>query len=316
MPGPLVRIDTPGTDCMREARSVIPRFRISAPETAVRLMGVLSAVISRFSAVTTISSSCPESVWDCWAIATSANIPPKNNRQPKAAMDLYFSFMNPPRARLPRALGEYSPRLPGARGPNRTRRCVIERGFAHQSRGEDRLRPRRELAALEIALEFAAADIPSGSQGAVPAGIGIDVECAARRRREIGVEAAGDSILDDVNGSGTRIRRHRHAAGHGLEIDQPECIGAARKHHDVGRRQVRPELLAEAVAHERGMRRLPLQPRPLRPVADDDFAAGPGHVEERVDILFHRDPADVRRDGALQREKILRMGLENLRIHT
>jgi hypothetical protein len=54
-----VRIETPGTDWTREARSVNPRFQISAPETAVRLMGVVSMVVSRFSAVTTISAARP-----------------------------------------------------------------------------------------------------------------------------------------------------------------------------------------------------------------------------------------------------------------
>ena len=104
MPGPLVRIETPGTDCMREARSVNPRFRISAPETAVRLMGVVSMVDSRFSAVTTISSSCPASERDCWAIATSASIPPKTDTQPKAAMDLNLLFMKTPLSPAPPAV--------------------------------------------------------------------------------------------------------------------------------------------------------------------------------------------------------------------
>ena len=81
-------METPGTDSIREARFVNPLFRISAPETAVRLMGVVSIVVSRFSAVTTISSSCHVSERDCWATARSASIAPKTDMQPKAAMDL------------------------------------------------------------------------------------------------------------------------------------------------------------------------------------------------------------------------------------
>src|SRR5882672_4476013 len=65
MPGPLVRSDTPGTDCNRELKSVRPRSWMSAPETAVRLIGVVCTVDSRFSAVTTTSSSCDESDWAC-----------------------------------------------------------------------------------------------------------------------------------------------------------------------------------------------------------------------------------------------------------
>jgi len=37
------------------------------------------------------------------------------------------------------------------------------------------------------------------------------------------------------------------------------------------------EILAEAVADESGMGVLLLEPRALRTVADDDFAAGPRH---------------------------------------
>ena len=60
-----MRIDTPGTDCTRSPRLVSPRSWMSWPEMAVRLIGVLCTVLSRFSAVTMISSSCDESECDC-----------------------------------------------------------------------------------------------------------------------------------------------------------------------------------------------------------------------------------------------------------
>src|SRR5260370_27510779 len=57
-----------------------------------------------------------------------------------------------------------------------------------------------------------------------------------------------------------------------------------------------------------------LEPRPLRAVADDHLAAGPGHLEECIDVLFDRDTADVGRDRARQGEGILRIRLEHLGI--
>ena len=64
-----------------------------------------------------------------------------------------------------------------ARGAYRTRRGAVERRFAHQSRGQDQLRLRQALAALQIALEFPAANIPSRFQGALPADLGVHIEC-------------------------------------------------------------------------------------------------------------------------------------------
>jgi hypothetical protein len=54
---------------------------MSAPETAVRLIGVVCTVLSRFSAVTVISSSCEESERDYWAITIWGSIPPESDKQ-------------------------------------------------------------------------------------------------------------------------------------------------------------------------------------------------------------------------------------------
>jgi len=74
------------------------------------------------------------------------------------------------------------------------------------------------------------------------------------------------------------------------------------------------EILAEAVADERGMGILFLEARAFRPVADDDLAARPGHVQECIDVLFDGHAPDIGGDRARQREEILRMGLEHLGI--
>jgi hypothetical protein len=96
IPGPLVRIDTPGTVCMRDARSVKPRLTISSPETAVMLMEVVSMVDSRFSAVTMISSSCP--AWDdccCCAAADPAHRPATAGIHTKQAIPLNLNIRLP-----------------------------------------------------------------------------------------------------------------------------------------------------------------------------------------------------------------------------
>src|SRR5579864_2544821 len=58
---------------------------MSAPVTAVRLMGVVCTVDSRFSAVTTTSSSCKESDRGCCASADSASRAVESGTQPKTA---------------------------------------------------------------------------------------------------------------------------------------------------------------------------------------------------------------------------------------
>jgi len=74
------------------------------------------------------------------------------------------------------------------------------------------------------------------------------------------------------------------------------------------------QILAEAVADEGGMGILFFEARALRTVADDDLAAGPGHVQECIDVLFDRHAPDIGGNRARQRQEILRMGLEHLGI--
>ncbi len=48
-------IETPGVPAARSAKLVTPRAKMSAPDKAVMLTGVLSAKVERFCAVTTTS---------------------------------------------------------------------------------------------------------------------------------------------------------------------------------------------------------------------------------------------------------------------
>ena len=68
-PGPLLLMETPGTDCTTELMSVMPRSPRSRPVSAVMLIGVSCTVDTRFCAVTTISCSWSDLV-SCCATAT------------------------------------------------------------------------------------------------------------------------------------------------------------------------------------------------------------------------------------------------------
>src|SRR6202020_1128706 len=80
-------------------------------------------------------------------------------------------------------------------------------------------------------------------------------------------------------------------------------------------RQMPRQVLAEAIADEGRVRVLLLEPRPLRTVADGDLAAGPGHVQESVDMLLDGDAAHIGGDRTRQSEEMLRVRLEYLGIH-
>ena len=138
------------------------------------------------------------------------------------------------------------------------------------------------------------------------------MECTPRSRGEVEIQCTGHPVLDDVDRTGDRIGGDRHAAGHGLEVDEAEGIGPARKHHDVGRRQVHREILAEPIAQIYRVRKLLLEPRSFGAVADHDLGAGPVHFQECLDILFDGDSADIGGDRARQREKNFRVRFEYL----
>jgi len=78
---------------------------------------------------------------------------------------------------------------------------------------------------------------------------------------------------------------------------------------------VRREVLAEAIAGEGHVRVLPFQAGAFGTVADDDLAAAPRHMEECVDVLFDCDSAHVGGDRARQRQKVLRIRLEDVGVH-
>jgi hypothetical protein len=73
-------------------------------------------------------------------------------------------------------------------------------------------------------------------------------------------------------------------------------------------------MLTKAIAGKHRVRKLLLQARPLRPITDDDLAARPGHAQECVDVLLHRDSSDIGGNGPRHVEKVFTAGLESLGI--
>jgi len=73
--------------------------------------------------------------------------------------------------------------------------------------------------------------------------------------------------------------------------------------------------LGKSKPRERRFRIQALQPRAFRAVADDEFAAIPRHAQERLDVLLHRDTADVGCDRAGQIQEFFGARLEEIRIH-
>jgi hypothetical protein len=63
---------------------------------------------------------------------------------------------------------------------------------------------------------------------------------------------------------------------------------------------------------EHGFGILGFQPRPLRPVADDDLAALPRHPQEGLDVLLDGNPSNISGERALQVQKVLRGGFEQI----
>src|SRR4029077_5945120 len=73
-------------------------------------------------------------------------------------------------------------------------------------------------------------------------------------------------------------------------------------------------ILAMLIANEMHARMAALQRRQLRPVADHEFRSRQRQLEEGLDILFDRYPADIKGDGARGIEEGFVAGPEELGI--
>src|SRR5690606_2228473 len=101
-----------------------------------------------------------------------------------------------------------------------------------------------------------------------------------------------------------RKGRDRRAAGEGLDHHEAERVRPARKDEAIGRRVASRKFLAEKRAREMRVRIAPAEMFEAGAVADHHFRTGKIEIEERFDILFHRDPSDMKPDGTFEPEVV------------
>ena len=92
----------------------------------------------------------------------------------------------------------------------------------------------------------------------------------------------------------------RNAACQSFEVDQAERVRAAGEDEDIGGGEGRGELGPVARAEEQDLGVATLQRGARRTVSDDQFGARDGGVEERLNILLDRNPADIKKDRPQQ----------------
>src|SRR5580698_2436248 len=118
-----------------------------------------------------------------------------------------------------------------------------------------------------MTFEFARTGVPARLQGALTASARVYFQSPLGSLGQIGIESPGDAILHDVDWPGDRKCRYRDATGHRLEIDQPEGVGEAREHEQIGGGYVRRQILAEAKPRIDGLGVQRLQSLALGPIA-------------------------------------------------
>ncbi len=121
-------------------------------------------------------------------------------------------------------------------------------------------------------------------------------------------------IGDDIDRPGDRKRRNRRAAGECLQLHHTESVGEARKHKDIGRGQMRTQILALLLAEEDRIRIFLREQQSLRPVADDDLRSRQVERKKRFEILFDRNPAHGHEDRARQVDRGGALGREQFRV--
>ena len=117
-------------------------------------------------------------------------------------------------------------------------------------------------------------------------------------RLQILVQRGDVRIAKHVQGPLDRIGRDRRPRGQSFQQHEAERIGAAREDEDVGTAIGGGEWRAMQGAEEMDSGIACTQCRQRRAFADDDLAAGHVEREERLDILLHRDAADMEMDRA------------------
>ena len=146
---------------------------------------------------------------------------------------------------------------------------------------------------LDVPDELARAVFPGVSQRECAAGCARNPQRLEAGDAQIVVQHADRIVADDVLRPGDRKGGDRNAAGQRLELHDAERVGPARKHEDVGRRQMRGQGSVLQQAEKLGVREPPPQLGFLRAGADDDLGAGQIEREKCFEVLFDGDPSDA-----------------------
>jgi hypothetical protein len=81
------------------------------------------------------------------------------------------------------------------------------------------------------------------------------------------------ALLDDIDGTGDGVSRHRNAGGHRLQYYETEGVGAAGEYKYVRVRDDRGQFLAPFEAEKMGLGITPAHFIEVWPVADHELAA-------------------------------------------
>lgn len=111
------------------------------------------------------------------------------------------------------------------------------------------------------------------------------------------MEDANAGMVDYIDWAGDRVRGHGNAASEGFEHDQAEGIGKAGEDEDIGGGVVTGEFFTMFHADKVDVGIFLAEGGELRAIADDEFGAGEGELEEGFDVFFDGDAADVQEDG-------------------
>ena len=98
----------------------------------------------------------------------------------------------------------------------------------------------------------------------------------------------------NVDRTRNRKRGDGLSARHGLEHDYAKSIRLAWEYKHVGTRKVSRKISTKLVAGKQALRVFGDQSFAVRPVADNDFAAGKLKIQELVNIFFNSDVYTVR----------------------
>src|SRR3546814_10513524 len=93
---------------------------------------------------------------------------------------------------------------------------------------------------------------------------------------------------------------HGRTASKRFNHHQPERVGTARKHEHIGRRISGGQFVPVQRPDKRHFRKFALQTGECGTISHHHLASGMGGLEERLDILLHRDTRSEEHTSELQ----------------